>query len=67
MGDPAEKLYPATYTDLAAVPPNKLAQIVRGTLYVLPRPAARRQVRVVFQGGGRSIHAISFGPVMPRY
>jgi Uma2 family endonuclease len=39
MGQPAEKRYPATYADLEAVPPHKVAELIRGTLYVFPRPA----------------------------
>ena len=31
----------ATYADLEAVPPNKVAELVRGTLHVMPRPALR--------------------------
>ena len=31
----------ATYADLEAVPANKVAELIRGTLYVMPRPALR--------------------------
>ena len=41
MGLPAEKMRRATYADLEAVPANKVAELIRGTLYVMPRPAAR--------------------------
>ncbi len=41
MGLPAEKLRRATYADLEAVPPNRVAELVRGTLHVMPRPAPR--------------------------
>lgn len=41
MGLPAEKLHRATYADLEAVPPNKVAELIRGTLHVMPRPAPR--------------------------
>ncbi|WP_438038589.1 Uma2 family endonuclease [Sorangium sp. So ce128] len=41
MGQPAEKQRRATYADLEAVPPNKVAELVRGTLHVFPRPAPR--------------------------
>jgi Uma2 family endonuclease len=41
MGQPAEKRRRATYADLEAVPPNKVAELIRGTLYVMPRPAPR--------------------------
>lgn len=41
MGFAAEKLRRATYADLAAVPPNKVAELIRGTLHVMPRPAPK--------------------------
>jgi Uma2 family endonuclease len=42
MGNPAEKLRRrATYADLEAVAPNKVAELIRGTLHVMPRPAPR--------------------------
>ncbi|KYG11356.1 hypothetical protein BE21_57800 [Sorangium cellulosum] len=41
MGQPAEKQRRATYADLEAVPPNKVAELVRGTLHVFPRPAPK--------------------------
>jgi Uma2 family endonuclease len=42
MGQPAEKLpRRATYADLEAVPPGKVAELVRGVLHVMPRPAPR--------------------------
>ncbi|WP_437738940.1 Uma2 family endonuclease [Sorangium sp. So ce1335] len=41
MGQPAEKQRRATYADLEAVPPNKVAELVRGTLHVFPRPTPR--------------------------
>ncbi|WP_437757680.1 Uma2 family endonuclease [Sorangium sp. So ce1389] len=41
MGHPAEKQRHATYADLEAVPPNQVAELVRGTLHVFPRPAPR--------------------------
>ncbi|AUX39192.1 hypothetical protein SOCE26_005740 [Sorangium cellulosum] len=41
MGQPAEKQRRATYADLEAVPPHKVAELIRGTLYVFPRPAPR--------------------------
>ncbi len=43
MGLPA-KLQPprrATYADLEAVPANQVAELIRGTLHVMPRPAPR--------------------------
>ncbi|MGK3993997.1 Uma2 family endonuclease [Sorangium sp. So ce1024] len=39
MGQPAEKRRRATYADLEAVPPNKVAELIGGVLHVLPRPA----------------------------
>ncbi|WP_437659879.1 Uma2 family endonuclease [Sorangium sp. So ce1182] len=41
MGQPAEKPRRATYADLEAVPPHKVAELVRGTLHVFPRPAPK--------------------------
>jgi Uma2 family endonuclease len=41
MGMPAEKLRRATYADLEAVPPGKVAEIIDGMLHVHPRPAPR--------------------------
>jgi Uma2 family endonuclease len=41
MGQPAEKRRRATYADLEAVPPLKIAELIRGTLHVFPRPAPR--------------------------
>ena len=41
MGLPAKKPIRATYADLEAVPPNKVAELIRGTLHVMPRPALR--------------------------
>ena len=41
MGHPAEKLRPATYADLEAVPPHQVAEIIEGTLYAFPRPAPK--------------------------
>ena len=41
MGLPAEKPRRATYADLEAVPPNKVAELIRGTLHVMPRPAPK--------------------------
>lgn len=39
MGQPAEKPRRATYADLEAVPPGKVAELIHGQLYVFPRPA----------------------------
>jgi Uma2 family endonuclease len=41
MGLPAIKSRRATYADLEAVPANKVAELIRGTLHVMPRPASR--------------------------
>ncbi|WP_437492814.1 Uma2 family endonuclease [Sorangium sp. So ce1014] len=41
MGQPAEKPRRATYADLEAVPPNKVAELIAGVLHVMPRPAPR--------------------------
>jgi Uma2 family endonuclease len=41
MGQPAEKRQRATYADLEAVPPHKVAELVNGVLHVMPRPASR--------------------------
>ncbi|WP_437676873.1 Uma2 family endonuclease [Sorangium sp. So ce131] len=41
MGQPAEKHRRATYADLEAVPSNKVAELLRGVLHVMPRPAPR--------------------------
>jgi len=41
VGQAAEKIYPATYADLEAVPSHKIAELIEGTLYVFPRPAPR--------------------------
>jgi Uma2 family endonuclease len=42
MGDPAPKIPKrATYADLEAVPAHLVAELIRGTLHVMPRPAPR--------------------------
>jgi Uma2 family endonuclease len=41
MGEPAEELRRATYADVEAAPPNKVAELIAGTLYVMPRPAPK--------------------------
>ncbi|WP_437635901.1 Uma2 family endonuclease [Sorangium sp. So ce854] len=41
MGQPAEKQRRATYADLEAAPPNKVAELIGGVLHVMPRPAPR--------------------------
>jgi len=45
----------ATYADLEAVPSNKVAELIRGTLYVMPRPAsvhARASSALTMEIGG---------------
>ena len=51
MGQPAEKERRATYADLEAVPPNKVAELVRGTLHVFP-PAGTATCTGVVQARG---------------
>jgi len=41
MGLAARKPHRATYADLEAVPAIKVAELIRGTLHVMPRPAPR--------------------------
>ncbi|HTN89597.1 MAG TPA: Uma2 family endonuclease, partial [Sorangium sp.] len=41
MGQPAAKTRRATYADVEAVPPNKVAELIGGVLHVMPRPAPR--------------------------
>jgi Uma2 family endonuclease len=58
MGSPAAKLPPprrATYADLQAVPDTKVAELIHGTLYVMPRPASRHATassRLTMEIGG---------------
>jgi len=55
MGLPAMKPRRATYADLEAVPANKVAELIRGTLHVMPRPApkhANASSAVGFELGG---------------
>lgn len=40
MGSAAKK-FPATYADLEAEPPTRVAELVGGTLYTFPRPAPK--------------------------
>jgi Uma2 family endonuclease len=44
MGQPAPKDPRATYADLAAVSSGKVAELVAGTLHVMPRPAPKHAV-----------------------
>jgi Uma2 family endonuclease len=41
MGHAAEKLRRATYADVEAAPPNQVAELIAGTLHLLPRPAPK--------------------------
>ncbi|WP_438031402.1 Uma2 family endonuclease [Sorangium sp. So ce204] len=55
MGPPAAKQRRATYADLEAVPPTKVAELIAGTLHVFPRPApphARASSRLGIELGG---------------
>lgn len=44
MGLPPAQPRRATYADLEAVPSNKVAELIGGTMHVLPRPASRHAV-----------------------
>ncbi|MCB9675676.1 MAG: Uma2 family endonuclease [Alphaproteobacteria bacterium] len=46
-----EALKPATYEDLCAVPDNRVAEIIAGTLYTSPRPAPRHANAASVLGG----------------
>ncbi len=55
MGVPAMKPRRATYADLEAVPADKVAELIQGTLYVMPRPAPKHTTaasRLGFKIGG---------------
>ena len=39
MSEPGEKKKRATYQDILDAPPNKIAEIINGALYLSPRPA----------------------------
>ena len=60
MGQPAEKPRRATYADLEAVPPNKVAELINGTLHVSPRPASKHTRASSFLGG-KLVGPFSFG------
>lgn len=55
MGLPAEKLQPATYADLEAVPSHLIAEIINGELHTMPRPAPKHATAAsalgIFVGG----------------
>ena len=63
MGHPAARIQPpgrATYADLEAVPANQVAELIRGTLYVMPRPAARH-ARASSMLGGKLTNPFDLG------
>lgn len=51
MGHPAEKRRRATYADLEAVDPLRVAELIGGELYVMPRPAPRHARASSILGG----------------
>ncbi|WP_438041400.1 Uma2 family endonuclease [Sorangium sp. So ce128] len=51
MGQPAEKRRRATYADLEAVPPHKLAELIGGAMYVTSRGAPRHALARSAMGG----------------
>ncbi len=51
MGHPAEKLRPATYADLEAVPSHLVAEIIDSTLYTSPRPSPKHAFAASRLGG----------------
>lgn len=51
MGLPAEKLQPATYADLEAVPSHLVAEIVNGELHTMPRPSPKHTETSSMLGG----------------
>jgi Uma2 family endonuclease len=51
MGLPAMKPRRATYADLEAVPAIKVAELIRGTLYVMARPAPKHSRASSMLGG----------------
>jgi Uma2 family endonuclease len=50
-GTPAEKPRRATYADLETVPDHLVAEIIDGTLYTSPRPAAPHAIAATTLGG----------------
>jgi Uma2 family endonuclease len=55
VGHPAERIRRATYADLEAAPPHKVAELIAGTLHLMPRPAprhARASSRLGIEIGG---------------
>src|SRR5262245_36147925 len=51
MAQAADDLRRALYEQYLAVPPNRSAEIIHGTLYVLPRPAPRHSNAASVLGG----------------
>lgn len=64
MGQGAEKPRRATYDDLEAVPPEKVAELVDGELYVFPRPEPRHleSARALFEDLRGPFHRGRGGP-----
>lgn len=60
MGHPAQKPNRATYADLEAVPSHKVAELIRGVLHVMPRPAPRH-ARAASALGGKLGNPFDFG------
>lgn len=60
MGDRAEKLRRATYADLEAVTPEKLAELIAGELYVFPRPSSPH-ARAASSLGGKLMDPFDHG------
>ena len=60
MGDPAEKLRRATYADLEAVAPEKVAELITGKLYVFPRPSSPH-ARAASSLGGKLMDPFDHG------
>lgn len=60
MGLPAEARRRATYADLEAVPANKVAELIHGTLHVMPRPAPKH-ARAASGLGGKLFNPFDAG------
>lgn len=60
MGHPAEKLRPATYADLEAVPPHQVGEIIDSTLYIFSRPGPKH-ARVSSRLGGELMGPFDVG------
>ncbi|MCC6551406.1 MAG: Uma2 family endonuclease [Polyangiaceae bacterium] len=64
MGQPAKDLRRATYADLEAVPPTKVAELIRGVLHTFPRPAPRH-ARASSRLGAKLAGAFDLGDTGP--